>query len=195
MAIDKIQAESINLGDTFAFTGTVTGAGGLTLLSTTTLSSDSSVTLQSLMTGYNFYKVVYNIQRSAASIIRLTFMNGATELTSGYNMTAVSGSASSGPTKYTDNSQSFMNLNATWSSQLSATETPVNAFFYIINPNDSNDKTNIILQGTQTGSGSYGAITYTLTAHSTTAQAQDGLKFTPSTGNFANGFIKLYGIS
>jgi len=29
MAIDKIQSESINLADTFAFTGTVTGAGGL----------------------------------------------------------------------------------------------------------------------------------------------------------------------
>ena len=27
MAIDKIQAESINLADTFAFTGTVSGAG------------------------------------------------------------------------------------------------------------------------------------------------------------------------
>ena len=27
MAIDKIQAEGINLADTFAFTGTVTGAG------------------------------------------------------------------------------------------------------------------------------------------------------------------------
>ena len=30
MAIDKIQSESINLADTFAFTGTVTGAGGIT---------------------------------------------------------------------------------------------------------------------------------------------------------------------
>ena len=29
MAIDKIQSESINLADTFAFTGTVTGAGGV----------------------------------------------------------------------------------------------------------------------------------------------------------------------
>ncbi|WP_435149981.1 hypothetical protein ACIJYB_03985 [Candidatus Pelagibacter bacterium nBUS_44] len=28
MAIDKIQSESINLADTFAFTGTVSGAGG-----------------------------------------------------------------------------------------------------------------------------------------------------------------------
>jgi len=30
MAIDKIQSESINLGDNFAFTGTVSGAGGST---------------------------------------------------------------------------------------------------------------------------------------------------------------------
>ena len=29
MAIDKIQSESMNLADTFAFTGTVTGAGGV----------------------------------------------------------------------------------------------------------------------------------------------------------------------
>jgi len=30
MAIDKIQSESINLADNFAFTGTVSGAGGIT---------------------------------------------------------------------------------------------------------------------------------------------------------------------
>jgi len=30
MAIDKIQSESINLADNFAFTGTVSGAGGTT---------------------------------------------------------------------------------------------------------------------------------------------------------------------
>ena len=31
MAIDKIQSESINLADNFAFTGTVSGAGGITV--------------------------------------------------------------------------------------------------------------------------------------------------------------------
>ena len=29
MAITKIQSESLNLADTYAFTGTVTGAGGV----------------------------------------------------------------------------------------------------------------------------------------------------------------------
>jgi hypothetical protein len=50
MAIDKIQSESINLADNFAFTGTVTGAGGNNtpffygeLASTTTISRDSYV--------------------------------------------------------------------------------------------------------------------------------------------------------
>ena len=32
MALSKIQSESINLADNFAFTGTVTGAGGGTLI-------------------------------------------------------------------------------------------------------------------------------------------------------------------
>ena len=40
MAIDKIQAESINLADTFAFTGTVTGTPqDLVRLTTTNYSS------------------------------------------------------------------------------------------------------------------------------------------------------------
>ena len=41
MAIDKIQAESINLADTFAFTGTVTGVSSdFELLNTVTVSTN-----------------------------------------------------------------------------------------------------------------------------------------------------------
>tara|TARA_E500000305_G_scaffold18196_1_gene13421 strand:+ start:112 stop:627 length:516 start_codon:yes stop_codon:yes gene_type:complete len=44
MAIDKIQSESINLADTFAFTGTVTGAGGVnTPAFEVTLSGNQSI--------------------------------------------------------------------------------------------------------------------------------------------------------
>ena len=45
MAISKIQAESMNLADTYAFTGTVTGAGGITMVdqwrTTSNISSDT----------------------------------------------------------------------------------------------------------------------------------------------------------
>jgi len=50
MAIDKIQSESINLGDNFAFTGTVSGAGGVNTpafeayLSSTQVISNTTVT-------------------------------------------------------------------------------------------------------------------------------------------------------
>jgi len=40
MAIDKIQSESINLADNFAFTGTVSGAGGITEVDQFRLTAD-----------------------------------------------------------------------------------------------------------------------------------------------------------
>jgi hypothetical protein len=43
MAIDKIQSESINLADTFAFTGTVTGAGGITQADQWRTNADQSI--------------------------------------------------------------------------------------------------------------------------------------------------------
>ena len=43
MALSKIQAQSINLADTFAFTGTVSGAGNLVLIKTITISDDTTV--------------------------------------------------------------------------------------------------------------------------------------------------------
>ena len=49
MALSKIQSESINLADTYAFTGTVTGAGGGKVLqfkqftSSTAISSSTTI--------------------------------------------------------------------------------------------------------------------------------------------------------
>jgi len=44
MPLSKIQSESMNLADTYAFTGTVTGAGGNVPMFLAYLSSDTSVT-------------------------------------------------------------------------------------------------------------------------------------------------------
>ena len=45
MALSKIQSESLNLADTFAFTGTVTGAGSLNLLNTVTLANSTTASV------------------------------------------------------------------------------------------------------------------------------------------------------
>jgi len=200
--VDKVGLFNINTlgsaGDALKVDTAGTGfefgsAGGLTLLNSTTLSSSSDVQLQGLMTGYDSYLCVYNIQRSTNLIIRVYFMNGASILSSGYHSTGASAHGSA-VNSYNDDSQGFINNTATWSATESTTTTPVNGFFYIINPGDANDYTTII--GSQSlWSSSTNLVSNTIAGSSTTAQAQDGLRFYPSTGNFSNGFIKLYGIS
>ena len=49
MALSKIQSESMNLADTYAFTGTVSGAGGGVLLSSSSVYSNTAVTTTSVI--------------------------------------------------------------------------------------------------------------------------------------------------
>jgi len=55
MAIDKIQSESINLADNFAFTGNVTGAGGITEADTFSHTSNQSISsgTSTVISGFN----------------------------------------------------------------------------------------------------------------------------------------------
>ena len=169
-------------------------AGTHTLLNSTTLSSSTDVQIQGLMTGYNMYLVLYKIQRSTNLIPRFYFMSGSTILSANYHTQGVYGSGSGNAQTYPDDGQGYMNLTSTWSGNQSATQTPVVGHLYIIDPNDSNDYTYAY------GQNCFWSSSNTLVANmnsmsSSTAQAQDGIRFYPSTGNFANGFIKLYGIS
>jgi len=59
MAITKIQSESLNLADTYAFTGTVTGAGGV---NTPRVSVDKTGSSQSISSS-SWTKVTLNTER------------------------------------------------------------------------------------------------------------------------------------
>ena len=165
-------------------------AGGLTLLNKTTLSSSTDVQFQGLMTGYDSYKVVYSIQRSTNLIPRLYFMSGSTILSSNYDTTSIAASGS--VNLYQDDGQGYINLTGTYYNSYSTS--PVQRFFYIINPSDSGDYTQVVGSNTFWESAS-NLVMHTFGASSNTAQAQDGIRFYPSTGTFSDGFIKLYGIS
>ena len=72
MPLSKIQADSMNLADTYAFTGTVSGAGGLIKLASTTIASGSEATegfvFASVFTStYTNYKIYYNIREKAST--------------------------------------------------------------------------------------------------------------------------------
>ena len=66
MAIDKIQSESINLADNFAFTGTVSGAGGGKVLQVVTDDLTSEFTISSSQT-FTASGLTLNITPSATS--------------------------------------------------------------------------------------------------------------------------------
>ena len=69
MALSKIQPESINLADDFAFTGTVTGAGGYRFVKKVNISTTSAVQdLTDLFSAdYNHYKLIWDIVGSDTS--------------------------------------------------------------------------------------------------------------------------------
>ena len=83
MALSKIQSESMNLADTYAFTGTVTGAGGtpgLVHLSTSTLASDATeVVFNSLIntSTYTNYKIYAQGHTTADANVRAVFRDSS----------------------------------------------------------------------------------------------------------------------
>jgi len=89
MAIDKIQAEGINLADTFAFTGTVSGAGGfIKLLNTTSSSGASDYTVDStyINSTYDNYRIIAGYQYVNDNVgLNVRFYVSGSESTANYS--------------------------------------------------------------------------------------------------------------
>ena len=89
MAIDKIQAESINLADTFAFTGTVSGAGGfIKLLNTTSSSGTSDYVVNStyINSSYDNYRIIAGYQYVNDNVgLNIRFHVGGSQSTANYS--------------------------------------------------------------------------------------------------------------
>ena len=107
MALSKIQAESMNLADTYAFTGTVSGAGGLVKLNTTNITSSTALITfdNTLITDtYNKYIIEYEglkpVTDAVAFRSRYSTNNGSSFITGtfnyGYQYTALGASSSGG---------------------------------------------------------------------------------------------------
>ena len=96
MALSKIQADSINLADTFAFTGNVSGTKGIINIAQNTSNTRTAL---SSATSYTFMSFSYNQQKANSKIrIDMNFWgfgeaSGATNIKIGYNSTFYSGFA------------------------------------------------------------------------------------------------------
>jgi len=99
MPLSKIQAESMNLADTYAFTGTVSGASQMVKISTTTASNAANVSFTGLDTTstYSMYRIVMDnvtAQSDNAALFYARFGIGSTPTynsSSNYNTVFVNG--------------------------------------------------------------------------------------------------------
>ena len=84
MALSKIQAESMNLADTYAFSGTVSGSGMNLLLDSTFTSSGGNIDISStyINSTYDDYYLLFNLDPDTdAQNLRMRVFVGGSEQT------------------------------------------------------------------------------------------------------------------
>jgi len=194
MTLVKVRSRGINLADTFAFSGTVSGAGDeadFVHIATTNGAGASSISFTSIGSHSNYMMYWRDVTTSGDVSLYLRFINGGTEQTSGYRWRvkslkddgndegAQSQSANEINCGYAfDNASSSKNQGSLWFSQISGTITEPSVYF------DNSGKMN---NGTFARSIGFGTSV-------SAGGVVNGFKFLLGSGTFTTGQISLFGI-
>jgi hypothetical protein len=199
MALSKIKSESVDLTDSYAFTGTISGAG-YDLLHTITASSNDNVTFNSTYITSTYKKYIISV----VDLVPGTDAQHLKFLASTDNFTGDLGSyqrvichepASTGGTPNQYNGSINMDpLQITGSATCgSATGEGACFDFHLFNPSGSLYK-NVTILGTFMDS----ATTMRQiigSANITSTSAVNAIRFFMASGNIASGTFKLYGVN
>ena len=204
MAQIKLQADGLNLADTFAFSGTVTGAGGgFTLIKTESVSSSTAVVnvTNCFNTTYDTYLVlIYRLLPvTDGDDMRIRFLTGTdTEVSSGaYDSAARFFDQDGVSSSWTGNNSSKFTL-------ADSIDNPVanggyNAtLWFNLDKNTSAGNTGSYTGTSQFADGSginHSSYTGGYYQDATSAQNPTGLKFFGGSGNIASVKISVYGVS
>ncbi|MDC0564296.1 hypothetical protein OAP51_05820 [Alphaproteobacteria bacterium] len=198
MALSKIQSESVNLADNFAFTGTVSGAGseGLVHLETQTGTDVASVKFGNNLVNINNYKKYYVIGRvlpvTDGGKQRLRFMDAAGNDIATTN--AYRGSVNSGTTSYLD----YINISGNMGSSNSVESGGLfftNIDIQHIGTADFQAQASSYLSFNNTGNNySYQLSNFGYNYGYDSTQPA-GFNFYPSAGNYARVRISLFGVT
>jgi len=199
MALSKIQAESMNLADTYAFTGTVSGSG-YDLLHTITASNDANVTFNSTYITNSYKKYIVSVIDLVPSTDaqHLKFLASTDDFTGdlgSYQRVICHEPASTGGTPGQYNGSINMDpLQITGSATCgSATGEGACFDFHLFNPSGSLYK-NVTILGTFMDN----ATTMRQiigSANITSTSAVNAIRFFMASGNIASGIFKLYGVN
>lgn len=194
MALTKVQADGINLADTFSYTGTVTGTQGLVKLSTTTVSSAvASVDLTGMSSTYDFYQCHFTLTPATDNVnvfVRFIDSGGSALSSSVYGHGLIN---EGGGSLVSTNSATTMEIASSAGSDTNesvcgvltigpanSTTHPCSLYGQTTFINTSNNHQGTVLMG-GLKSGSFQVIT--------------GLQFKCNTGNIEAGTFTLYGVA
>tara|TARA_R100000278_G_C5435078_1_gene151624 strand:+ start:58 stop:684 length:627 start_codon:yes stop_codon:yes gene_type:complete len=207
MAIDKIQAESMNLADTYAFTGTVTGAGTngrMNLLATTTVSSAvADVTFGSsyITSTYRAYFLeVFDTQPSSDNV--QPFMAISTDNFSSRDLDMINrgtrdlgNDSSTASAAFGDVYQtSAEGIRLASGGAYSAGNRNVSLKYQLWNPSDTSCRTSWDWEIIFWNYDGYAGKTHGAGVTNATT-AVNGIRFLYNSGNIAKGTFKLYGVT
>tara|TARA_R100000458_G_C8199135_1_gene190230 strand:+ start:175 stop:777 length:603 start_codon:yes stop_codon:yes gene_type:complete len=199
MALTKVQAEGLNLADTFAFTGTVTGTNqGLVLLQTVTASDDATVTVgsSSLFTStYKVYQIhVLNAHPATDSVeFRCRISTGGSVQTgSSYEYTR---------RQTIHSNSSITNRGSTSDALVPLAESLGNGaneshsgILTLYNPTETTFTKNINFMGSGRDLSPNTALNTVAFSFEGNENAIDGVQFFMNSGNVESGTFKLYGV-
>ena len=198
-ADSAITSAKINLANTFAFTGTVTGAGAYELLQTQTADSSSTITFTStyITSTYNhYYVVIENATFStdgSSGTFEFSTDNGSSYSSTGsfFAQNAYDGTFRTvGPTT----SQSSMNTFTSVDGDDNNNNGIATLELHLFNLNSTTDKKlgwGIASRHTQNGdAGGYRIYQYGLD----TTSAVNNIRFGMSSGTYVTGKFKIYGV-
>ena len=199
MALTKVQAEGLNLTDTFAFTGTVTGTNqGLVLLQTVTASDDATVTVgsSSLFTStYKVYQIhVLNAHPATDSVeFRCRISTGGSVQTgSSYEYTR---------RQTIHSNSSITNRGSTSDALVPLAESLGNGaneshsgILTLYNPTETTFTKNINFMGSGRDLSPNTALNTVAFSFEGNENAIDGVQFFMNSGNVESGTFKLYGV-
>ncbi len=196
MALSKIQAESMNLADTYAFSGTVSGAGGKDLLLSDTISSavaQYDISSTYINGTYDEYILDYNLApaTNAVHLDTKVFIGGTLQTGSIYGY---ENSSNSGSSYGSSNGSTVSRLtvapigNATGEHITGSLNLRnVNSSTFTFNYFGSNNLYNT--SGDHQSTKSHGML-----AGANRTSIINGFRLHFNSGNIASGTVKLYGV-
>jgi|TARA_X000001388_G_C2159633_1_gene95676 hypothetical protein len=199
MALSKIKSESVDLTDSYAFTGTISGAG-YDLIHTITASSDDNVTFNSTYITSTYKKYIISVVDlvPGTDAQHLKFLASADNFTGdlGSYQRSISheNNASSGNLDEVNASANMDPLQITGSGSCgSATGEGACFDFHLYNPAGSLYK-NIAILGTFMDNATSMRMIIG-SANITSTSAVNAVRFFMASGNIASGTFKLYGVN